>query len=59
MLLSNIPKEQINRYIELRKKNNDKIISSSEREEYEELCIELLTIKMNNNVDVFTRLKNR
>lgn len=56
---TNIPQEQIDRYIELRKKINDKIISSSEKQEYEELCIDLLTIIMNNNVDVLTRLKNR
>ncbi len=58
-MTNNIPKEQIDRYIELRQKIENKLISSSEKEEYEELCIELLTIIMNNNVDVLTRLKNR
>jgi len=58
-MTNNIPKEQIDRYIELRQKIENKLISSSEKEEYEELCIELLTIIMNNNADVLTRLKNR
>jgi hypothetical protein len=58
-MINNIQKEQVDRYIELRQKIDNKIISSSEKEEYEELCIDLLTIIMNNNVDVLTRLKNR